>query len=138
MARPASLPFTEHFQQMPCGTRAKYVAVHCRCTKCRAANSRYVIARDQLAKDAARELGVRPIAQLAPQVWTAPDGTKQVRLYKRACRGVNGEPCRYGSHLRKDSSGDVCLRCRPRLAATWNGLVSADAARLQEGTDATE
>lgn len=41
MARPADLPFTEHFQQLPCGTRAKYVAGRCRCLPCRAANSRY-------------------------------------------------------------------------------------------------
>jgi len=129
MARPHDLPYAEHFQQMPCGTRAKYVAVHCRCPKCRAANRRYVHQREAVAKAAALEIGVRPVAQLAPQTWTAPDGTTRVRLYKRACRGANGEPCRYGAHLRKDSTGDVCCLCRPRLAAAWNGLVSADAVR---------
>lgn len=41
MARPADLPFTEHFQSLPCGVRAKYVAGGCRCMLCRAANSRY-------------------------------------------------------------------------------------------------
>ena len=128
MPRPTDLPYAEHFQTLPCGTRAKYVAVHCRCPKCRAANARYVTARDQLAKAAARELGTQT-AQRAPQQWTAPDGTTRTRLYARACRGVNGEPCRYGAHLRKDSSGDVCLRCRPRLAAAWNGLVPADDVR---------
>ncbi len=150
MARPADLPTADRFQEMPCGTRAKYVAVHCRCPKCRAANSRYVTARDRLAKAAARELAdesersrrrwVRERLSLTgttraipgvrfpcPQVWTAPDGTKQIRLYARACRGVNGEPCRYRSHLRKDSSGDVCGRCRARLI--WNGLVPADDVR---------
>lgn len=39
--RPLDLPFAEHFQKMPCGTRAKYVAGCCRCMLCRAANSRY-------------------------------------------------------------------------------------------------
>lgn len=41
MSRPADLPFTEHFQQMPCGSRAKYSGAGCRCLLCRAANSRY-------------------------------------------------------------------------------------------------
>lgn len=41
MARPSDLPHAEHFQQMPCGTRAKYVAGGCRCMLCRAAASRY-------------------------------------------------------------------------------------------------
>ncbi len=153
--RPSDLP---GFQAMPCGTRTKYVAARCRCPKCRAANSGYVVARDRLAKDTARELAgeaersrrdwvrwrlsldavlpgrkaptlpARKAGQ--PQVWTAPDGTKRVRVYGRACQGVNGAPCRYGSHLRKDSSGDVCLRCRARLAAVWNGLVSSAAVRV--------
>jgi len=39
--RPADLPFTEHFQSLPCGVRAKYVAAGCRCMLCRAAASRY-------------------------------------------------------------------------------------------------
>lgn len=41
MARPADLPFTDHFQQMSCGSRAKYMGAGCRCMLCRAANSRY-------------------------------------------------------------------------------------------------
>jgi hypothetical protein len=118
---------------MPCGTRAKYVAVHCRCKECRAANGRYVRARDALAKATARELADSPVASdkstVQPKTWTAPDGTRRLRVYKRVCRGVNGEPCRYGSHLRKDSSGEVCGRCRPRLAAVWNGIVPAEAVR---------
>jgi hypothetical protein len=43
--RPHDLPFTEHFQSLPCGTRAKYVAGRCRCLRCRAANSSYETAR---------------------------------------------------------------------------------------------
>jgi hypothetical protein len=31
----------EHFATLPCGMRAKYVSGACRCTRCRAANSRY-------------------------------------------------------------------------------------------------
>lgn len=127
--RPADLPFTDHFQQGPCGTRAKYVGAGCRCAACREANSRYVQQRSRLATDAARALGVRPVAQPAPQRWTAPDGTRRVRVYARACQGANGVPCPYRAHLRKDSTGDVCGRCRPRLAAAWNGLVDTDAVR---------
>jgi hypothetical protein len=41
MTRPADLPFTEHFQQLPCRVRAKYIGAGCRCMLCRAANSRY-------------------------------------------------------------------------------------------------
>src|ERR1043166_9536506 len=127
MSRPASLPYADHYQEMPCGTRAKYVAVHCRCAQCRAANNRYVQQRDALAKAAARELGVRPVAQLAPQRWTAPNGTTQIRLYKRACRGAVGGGCPQHRHLRKDSTGDLCGDCRKQLV--WNGLVPADAVR---------
>lgn len=43
--RPTDLPFTEHFQKLPCGTRAKYVGGGCRCLLCRAANSRYATGR---------------------------------------------------------------------------------------------
>lgn len=119
--RPADLPFAEHYQQMPCGSRAKYVAVHCRCAECRAANSAWVKSRDAAAKVAARELGVRAVAQVAPQVWTAPDGTKKIRLYQRACRGADGRGCPHHRHLRKDSTGDCCGDCRKALV--WNGLV---------------
>lgn len=153
MSRPADLPFADHFQEMACGSRAKYVNAHCRCRKCRAANCRYVQQRDALAKDAARELAEEversrrtwarekfslnavagPIREIpgvqfpCKQLWTAPDGRKRTRVYKRACAGVDGEPCRYGSHLRKDSTGDLCARCRVRLV--WNGLVPADDVR---------
>lgn len=145
--RPTDLP---NFRSLPCGTRAKYVAVQCRCAPCRAANCRYVKQRDALAKAAARELAddversrrrwVRERLSLngtaraipgvrypCPQVWTAPDGTTQTRVYARACAGVDGQPCPFRSHLRKDSSGEVCGRCRARLV--WNGLVPADKVR---------
>jgi hypothetical protein len=127
MSRPASLPHAERYQELPCGTRAKYVAIHCRCARCRAANSAYVKSRDALAKVAALERGIRPVAQLAPQVWRAPDGTTQIRLYKRACRGSDGTGCPWRRHLRKDSTGDLCGDCRKRLV--WNGLVPADAVK---------
>jgi hypothetical protein len=126
MARPADLPFTEHFQQMPCGTRAKYVGGACRCRQCRIANGRLYHDRQSRAIAAAEELPERPTTP-APQIWTAPDGTKRIRLYKRACPGVNGEPCAWSRHLRKDSKGGVCGDCRLKLA--WNGLVDAAPAR---------
>lgn len=43
--RYAGLLVTEHFQQLPCGVRAKYVGGGCRCLLCRAANARYATAR---------------------------------------------------------------------------------------------
>jgi hypothetical protein len=154
VSRPADLPSIDHFEAMPCGTRAKYVSAKCRCAACRAANCRYVRQRDALAKTAARELaedttrarrqwvawrlsldavGAKktpappPLPTVCPQIWTAPDGTTQTSLYQRACVGVDGAPCPSHSHLRKDSIGDVCGRCRARLV--WNGLVPADAVR---------
>lgn len=126
--KPADVPFTDRFQAMPCGTRAKYVGAHCRCERCRTANRQYNQTRVRIAMDAARALAPHAAAP-APQLWTAPDGTTKTRLYARACQGANGEPCPYQSHLRKDSTGDVCCRCRTRLAAAWNGIVSADAVR---------
>lgn len=50
-----------------------------------------------------------------------------MRHYKRACPGVNGQPCPKNAHLRKDSKGGVCGTCRPKLV--WNGLVDAEPAR---------
>jgi hypothetical protein len=50
MARPTDLPFTEHFQRLPCGTRAKYVSGGCRCLLCRAAASRYESERQAARK----------------------------------------------------------------------------------------
>lgn len=49
--RPHDLPFTEHFQQMPCGSRAKYMGARCRCMLCRAANSRYETERAVLRRN---------------------------------------------------------------------------------------
>lgn len=111
----------ERFQLLPCGTRAKYVQARCRCAACRAANARYYHERQAAAKALAVEI-VTP-ARDAPQRWTHPDGTSRVRLYKRACPGVDGRPCRLGAHLRKDSTGGVCGACRGLLV--WNGIVSA-------------
>ncbi len=152
--RPTDLPSVDHFQAMPCGTRAKYVSAKCRCAECRAANRRYVAERTAIAKTAASELaadtdGARgkwvkwrtsldavgakkapplpPLPAACPQVWTAPDGTKHTRLYRRACVGVDGAPCPHRSHLRKDSTGELCERCRARLV--WNGLVPAGPVR---------
>lgn len=109
------------------GTRARYVAQRCRCEECRAANTQY--ARDCAARAKARALenaGGAPVVA-APQTWTAPDGSKRVRLYRRACAGINGKPCPTSSHLRKDSTGDICGQCR--ITRSFNGLVSTDRAR---------
>ena len=122
--KPADLPDPESH---PHGTRARYVAAKCRCAACRAANAKF--ARDCAARAKARALEVATgsVAAPAPQVWTAPDGTKKVRVYKRLCAGINGDPCPTRSHLRKDSTGDICGKCRIGLA--YAGLVSSDRAR---------
>lgn len=106
------------------GTRSRYVT-GCRCRPCTHANVVAYHEREAASKAAALELEVKEGGP-SPQVWTTPDGTKKVRIYKRACPGT-GEPCPYGSHLRKDSTGGICARCRKRLV--WNGLVPAKAAR---------
>lgn len=131
--RPGDLPGAERW---PHGTRSRYVAGRCRCALCREANRLYyhqrqAVARECLAELVANEekaealLGPAPV-QSAPQMWTAPDGSQQVRLYQRACPGLNG-PCPTGSHLRKDSKGNLCAGCRARLA--FNGNVSAERAQ---------
>jgi hypothetical protein len=107
------------------GTRAKYVGDKCRCDLCRKANRDYYHLRQSLAKAEAQRIDV-PVLP-SPQEWTAPDGTKRVRMYKRACPGVDGQPCTLRAHLRKDSKGGVCRECRKKLI--WNGLVPADKAR---------
>jgi hypothetical protein len=115
--RPADLP---DFSSRPHGTRSRYVA-GCRCDACRAANARAYHERRARAAAAAAELAPAAVA-VAPQQWTAPDGTKRTRIYARACPGIDGQPCPARSRLRKDS-GTVCGACRDRLV--WNGLVPA-------------
>jgi len=101
------------------------VATKCHCDPCRKANREYAAARNRKAVEAAAAVAFT--STQAPQVWTAPDGTKQVRLYKRACPGPDGKGCPHKSHLRKDSKGGVCGECRKKLV--WNGLVPAEKAR---------
>lgn len=106
------------------GTRARYVC-GCRCQPCRGANARRLRERDAVGQALAREISAPPTP--APQLWTAPDGSKRIRVYARACPGVHGLPCPIRAHLRKDSKGGVCRACRGRL--TWDGLVDAERAR---------
>lgn len=121
MGRPDDLPPAEHY---PHGTRARYVA-GCRCGECKKANKVAYHELQRRAIEAAQEIETPPVP--VGQVWTAPDGTKKVRQYKRACPGVNGAPCPKHSHLRKDSKGGVCGYCRLQLV--WNGLVAAEPVR---------
>lgn len=116
--RPLGLPPPERHAH---GTRSRYVS-GCRCAECRAANTRYYHERQARAKALAAQITVDggPVEQ----VWTAPDGTKRVRVYKRACPGPGGGVyCPRSSHLRKDSKGGVCGVCRELLV--WNGNVWA-------------
>lgn len=122
--KPADLPDPETY---PHGTRARYVGAKCRCTECRAANTQYARDRATQAKQRALQASTGSNGTTAPQIWTAPDGTKRTRLYRRACTGIHGQPCPHGSHLRKDSTGDICHRCREAL--DFRGLVPSDRAR---------
>jgi rubrerythrin len=131
--KPVDLPPASSFAH---GTRSRYVADKCRCAACREANRLYYHERQarmrarlgELVENEAKAealLGPAPV-QPAPQLWTAPDGTQQVRIYARLCPGLRG-PCPTGSHLRKDSKGNLCGGCRERLA--FNGNVTAERAR---------
>jgi hypothetical protein len=120
--RPVDLPNEDAF---PHGTRSRYV-VGCRCDECRAANLAAYHELQRKAKEAAIEVHASA-AGPQEQTWTAPDGTKKIRVYSRSCPGVNGEPCSVRAHLRKDSTGGICGICRLKLV--WNGLVSAAPAR---------
>ena len=93
MPRPPDLP---DMSTRPHGTRSRYVA-GCRCDACRAANTRAYHARQAKALERAAELGASPASSPVAKTWTAPDGSKRVRLYKRACPGVAGEPCSIGA-----------------------------------------
>ena len=120
-ARPVDLSPAERFAH---GTRARYVS-GCRCADCKASNVRAYHERQRRLKEAARELPPAPPAA-APQVWTPPGGEPRVRIYKRACPGVLGEPCSAKAHLRRDSGG-ACKACRAKLL--WDGLVDTGPAR---------
>lgn len=122
MTRPIDLP---DMKTRPHGTRSRYVA-GCRCADCRKANLAAYHARAERARYMASLL---PNVETSPvpQQWTAPDGTRQTRMYKRGCPGMNGEPCATNSHLRSDSKAGICFRCRDRLV--WNGIVSSKRAR---------
>lgn len=99
------------------GTRTRYVQDKCRCALCKEANRLYY-----------HELQARRRA--AAEAHEAPkpkSGRKGKRRYKKLCPGVLGQPCPNKSHLRKDSIGGVCARCRVELARPR--MVSPDRAR---------
>lgn len=122
MPRPSDLPPPERFNH---GSRSRYVS-GCRCTPCRAANTRAYHERQARAKAFAAEIDVD--AGPVEQLWTAPDGTKKLRTYRRACPGPGGGIyCPRNAHLRRDSKGGVCATCRELLV--WNGNVWAGEVR---------
>jgi len=120
-SRPSDLPPAESYEH---GTRARYVA-GCRCDDCKRANREAYHRRQAEAKELAKRINAPRVP--VPQMWTAPDGTQQVRFYQHACPGVDGQPCEWSAHLRSDSTGGCCNRCRMKLG--WNGLVDASEAR---------
>lgn len=101
--RPRDLPPASRYKH---GTRARYVA-GCRCRPCTHSNTVAYHERMALAKEAALELGAERT--------------------ESHCVGINDEPCPHGTKLRKDSTGNVCNKCRSKLV--WNGLVDAKPAR---------
>lgn len=112
------------------GTRARYVT-GCRCAPCTKSNRAVYYERQQRGLEAAAAIPAPPRFVPVGQEWTLTDGSKAVRVYKRACPGIWGAPCATSSHLRKDSKGGVCCNCRDRLGA--NPLV--DARRAAEHID---
>lgn len=108
------------------GTRACYVRNKCRCELCRKANREYGKERMRRAWERAKQ--ILAIPRPAPQKWTASDGIERVRYYKRACIGVNGKPCPLGAHLKKNSTGSICCRCREKLLKDSH-LISANKTR---------
>lgn len=121
MSRPSDLPPAEKYEH---GTRARYVA-GCRCDDCKRSNREAYHKRQAEAKELAKRINAPKVP--VPQEWTAPDGTKKTRYYQHACPGVDGKPCEWQAHLRKDSKGGCCNRCRMKLG--WNGLVDAGEVR---------
>lgn len=96
------------------GTRAKYVAEKCRCDECRKANRDYANERTRVRAELAKTLErtTKPVKQK----WVPKGHTKKlVRQYSRGCTGVNGKPCPHKTHLRKDSKGPICNKCREQL-----------------------
>lgn len=86
------------------GTRSRYI-VGCRCSDCRAANTRAYHVREARSRELVAGLPVVPGS---------------------LCPGWDGVPCPGQRKLRSDSAG-VCSDCRKRSA--WNGLVDAKPAR---------
>lgn len=119
------------FREFEHGTRARYVGHKCRCDDCRAANTAYYHEQQAAAKAAALAAAgviVSPSAPV-PEQRTARDGTTRTRWYSTAaCPGPGqGVQCPARAHLRTDSVGGFCARCRQALV--WNGLVDATPVR---------
>lgn len=115
-------------EQLPHGTRARYVGARCRCPLCTAANTAYYHQRQAARKAAALEQPAPSSPGPIDQAWTPPGGTPRFRSYRRACPGLEGETrCPSLSHLRKDSTGGRCARCNHRL--TSEALIDAGPVR---------
>ena len=93
----------------PHGVRSKYVSEKCRCDACTRANRDYNRERVCRAISIANTIAE---GKWAPQAWTTPDGFKEIRYYTRKCAGMTKAGCPHHSHLRKDSKGGLCSRCR--------------------------
>jgi hypothetical protein len=103
--------------ERPHGVRSKYVVEKCRCDLCREANRKYAEERSKLNKEIAASLNKGALKRW--KWWhTAPrnGGKAEKVLYIfRKCPGVGGTPCRHKSFLRKDSTGNICAKCREGL-----------------------
>jgi len=114
------------FGDWPHGDEYRYGS-GCRCDACRVAFSNAKRRRRQHARKLVLELAPPPAGAPIVREVTQPDGSKRIRVYRRSCPGVEGEPCSRARILRKDSAGGVCVDCRRRLV--WNGFVDAGPAR---------
>lgn len=119
MPRPADLPFTEHFQSMPCGTRAKYVAGGCRCMLCRAANSRY-----ETERALARKNGDWNGLVSAPDVRTHLLKLSKEGVGRRAVADAAGVARSIVAAIRSGKKETVRARTAARLLAVTKDAVA--------------
>lgn len=121
MARPADLPRREYFQQLPCGTRAKYIGAGCRCMRCRAANSRY-----ETARAAARRRGE----------WNGLVPAAAVRDHLRSLsqQGVGRRAVSAACGVAKSSLADIRTGRKTQLRAdTARRILAVDRACIADG-----
>lgn len=103
------------------GTRAKYVRDHCRCARCRAANTeRYRLRRVAIAEAAG---DVKPSGPPGAGIQMRAGHSYRIKT----CPGANGAACIAGGAWLKNGT-PVCSACLER-ATVFGGLVDAGPVR---------